>query len=110
MSAESLGVNQTELTNIDQAQQSIASTARAIDQVSSYRSTIGSLENGISSEVSKLQTELVNSVAAQSRIEDADLAAEIINMNRSELQTKAAINAFKMQDENRTAVLNLLGE
>ena len=110
MNSESLGVNQTNLTNPEQAQEAITIAASAINQVTSHRSTIGSLENGISSEVNKLQTELVNALAAESRIEDADIAAEIINMNRSELQTKAAIKAFKMQDENRTSVLNLLGE
>jgi flagellin len=95
---------------MDGASQAIGQVSQAINRVTSTRSSIGAVQNGISSEIANLNTELINNTAAQSRIEDADMAMEIINLNRSELQTKAAIGAFKMQDENRNTVLNLLAD
>jgi hypothetical protein len=38
------------------------------------------------------------------------MAREIINLKRSELQSKFAVKAFKIQDENRNTVLNLLSD
>ena len=78
------------------ASKAIESVKSAIDKVSSYR-TIGATVNGINSEISNYQTSLINTVSAQSQIEDVDMAAEIINMNRESLQSKFAIKAFDMQ-------------
>jgi flagellin len=105
-----LGLATTDVSTMDGASQAIGQVSQAINRVTSTRSSIGAVQNGISSEIANLNTELINNTAAQSRIEDADMAMEIINLNRSELQTKAAIGAFKMQDENRNTVLNLLAD
>ncbi|GAB4267132.1 MAG: flagellin [Candidatus Rifleibacteriota bacterium] len=110
MNSSALGVDQADLSTQSGASQAIGQVTQAINQVTSQRSTIGAIQNRIASEISSLRTELINTTAAQSRIEDADMAMEIINMYRSELQSKAAIKAFKMQDENRTAVLGLLSD
>lgn len=105
--AQALGVSSL---NLDTApQQAISEVSRAINQISGQRNDIGAAINGISSQIASLQNEFINTTAAQSRIEDADIAAELINMNREALQSKAAIRAFKMQDENRATVLNLIG-
>lgn len=110
MNSSSLGLDQADLTTASGASQSIGNVSQALNQVSSQRGTIGAVQNGITSEINNLRTELINQTAAQSRVEDADMAMEIINMYRSELQSKTAIKAFKMQDENRTTVLSLLGD
>ncbi len=104
--AEALGVSSLNLTA--NAGQAISQVSQAINNVSTQRGTIGSTINGISSQIAELQNEFINATAAQSRIEDADIAAELINMNLQALQSKAAIKAFKMQDENRATVLKLI--
>jgi len=106
--AEALGVNSLDLTS--NASQAIGQVSQAINNVSSQRGNIGATVNGISSQINNLQNEFINTTAAQSRIQDADIAAELINMNLEALQSKAAIKAFKMQDENRATVLNLIGD
>ncbi len=104
--AEALGVSALNLTaNPGQA---IGQVSQAINNVASQRGTIGATINGISSQIAALQNEVINTTASQSRIEDADIAAELINMNLQALQSKAAIKAFKMQDENRATVLKLI--
>lgn len=110
MNTSTLGIDQTNISSSSGAQSAIGQIGQAIGTVTSQRSTIGAVQNGISSEISNLNKELINTIAAQSRIEDADMAAEIINMYRAELQSKTAIKAFKMQDENRSTILGLLGD
>ncbi len=110
MNTTTLGIDQTDISSSAGAQQAMGQVSQAIGTVTSQRSTIGAVQNGIAAEISNLNNELINTTAAQSRIEDADMAAEIINMYRSELQSKVAIKAFKMQDENRSTVLGLLGD
>ena len=110
MNSAGLGIAETDLSTINSASRAIGQVGQAISTVTSQRSSIGAVQNGISSEINNLSQELVNTTAAQSRIEDADMAAEIINMFRAELQSKAAIGAFKMQDENRTTILGLLSD
>ncbi len=105
-----LNLDEMSLQSAEGATMAISTSQAAIANLSSLRGNIGSAVNGISSQVSALQTELVNATASRSRIEDADMAAEIINMNLANLQTKFAIKAFKFQDENRATILNLLND
>lgn len=108
--AEALGVNGLSLATAGGASQALSQAGQAINNVTSQRSSIGAAVNGIASQVSTLQNELVNVTAAQSRIEDVDIAAELINSSISSLQSKFAIQAFKIQDESRLSILNLLGD
>lgn len=105
----SLGLSKISVADQADASKAIESVKSAIDKVSSYRSQIGATVNGINSEISNYQTSLINTVSAQSQIEDVDMAAEIINMNRESLQSKFAIKAFDMQNVTASKVLNLLG-
>lgn len=108
MNAESLGMAAVDVTSQTGASSAIGSIRNAINIVSSQRGTLGAVQNGISSEIEGLRTEMINALEAQSRIGDADIAQELINMSLNELQSKAAIKAFKMNDDARTTVLSLL--
>lgn len=112
-SAAAADANALNLQNIDLVNNpaaAISLAGQAVSSVSSMRSNIGAAVNGIAAQVSSLQTEFINATSAQSRIQDADMAAELINLSLNELQSKFAIKAFKMQDENRATVLQLLGD
>lgn len=110
VNAEALGVSGMSVASVQAASRAISQAAQAIDAMSSQRGSLGSAVNSIASQVSNLQNELVNVTAAQSKIEDVDMAAELINLSLSELQSKFAIKAFQIQDENRQSILNLLRE
>ncbi len=109
VNSQALGVNGLSLATGEGATQAIAQASQAISGLASQRGAIGAAVNGISGQVANLQNELGNVTAAQSRIEDVDMAAEIINLSLEDLQSKFAIQAFKVQDENRQTILNLLG-
>lgn len=106
--ANALNLQNIDLVNNPAAAMSLA--GQAVNSVSAMRSNMGAAVNGISAQVSSLQTEFINATSAQSRIQDADMAAELINLSLNELQSKFAIKAFKMQDENRATVLQLLAD
>jgi len=110
VNAQALGLNGVAVNTLQGASQAIGQSAQALATLNTQRGSLGAAVNGIESQVAGLQNELVNVTAAQSRIEDVDMAAEIINMSLNELQSKFALQTFKIQDENRLTILNLLGE
>lgn len=110
MSTNGLGIDSINLSTADGAAKAIGAANQAINGVSTQRSALGAAANGISSQIASLQNEFVNTTSAQSRIEDTDMAAEIINLSLSKLQSQVAIKAFKIQDENRATILNLLND
>lgn len=110
VTTEALGLNGVTVNSLQNAGQAINQSAQALAALNTQRGSLGAAVNGIESQVAGLQNELVNVTAAQSRIEDVDMAAEIINMSLNELQSKFALQTFKIQDENRLTILNLLGE
>lgn len=105
-----LRINNLSLNSVAAAGQAVTMASQALSELSSQRGSIGAAVNGISGQVSGLQNELVNVTAAQSRIEDVDMAAELINLSIAELQSKFAIQAFKVNDEMRQTVLNLIND
>ncbi len=108
MSSEALGVSRIDVTTQAGASSAIGIASQAISNVSSQRGSLGAVSNGISSEIEGLNSQLLSTIASQSRIGDADIAMEVINMSREQLQSQAAIKAFKFQDDARSTVLNLL--
>jgi flagellin len=109
MSSEALGISKIDVTSQAGASSAIGITSQAISNVSSQRGTLGAVSNGISSELEGLNSQLLSTIESQSRIGDADIAMELINLSREELQSKVALKAFKFQDDARSTVLNLLG-
>ncbi len=108
--ADSAALNLQNINLVSDPASAVSLAGSAVNQVTSMRSSAGAAINGIVSQVSSLQTEFINATSAQSRIQDTDMAAELINLSLNELQSKAAIKAFKMQDENRATVLQLLSD
>lgn len=106
--AAGLGLDRVSVTTQDGAMAAIEDIRGAINTNSGIRSNIGAVENSIRSQVSNLESSLTNTLSAQSAIEDVDIAAEIINMNRNILQSNAAFKAFNMQSITASKVLDLL--
>ena len=80
--SSSAGVNVSSLTGATQA---LSNIDDAIEKVSSFRASFGAVENRIDAKINNLTTLKVNTQAAQSRIEDADFAAETTNMTKAQI-------------------------
>jgi len=110
MNSETLGLTKIDVTSQSGATSAIGQVSSSISSVSSSRGKLGAMQNGISHDIGNLNSQLISALNAQSRIGDADMAQEIINMSRDQLSSSVAIKAFRFEDESRMNVLNLLGD
>jgi len=63
----------------------------ALSSISSDRANIGALQNRLHHTVSNLQTASINTSAANSRIRDADMAREMMELTRANVLNEAAM-------------------
>ena len=81
---------------------------KAIDDVNDTRATFGASESRFDSIISNLQSGVENQSAAQSRIMDADFAAETANMSRAQVLQQAGTAMIAQANQLPQQVLSLL--
>jgi flagellin len=81
----------------------------AIDYINSQRAVFGASENRFSAVISNLQSSVENQSAAESRIMDADFAAETANMSRAQILQQAGTAMVAQANQLPQQVLKLLG-
>ena len=101
------------LSNVDVstqsgAQDAIARIDRALEEVSSRRSDLGSMQNRLESTVSNLSVASENTQNARSRIADADFAKETAELIRQRLLQKTSIAMSGQANVSQQAALQLL--
>ena len=72
------------------------------------QSNYGVVENRIDAKINNLTTLKINTKASQSRIEDADFAAETTNMTKAQILTKAATSMLAQANASKQDLLMLL--
>ena len=80
----------------------------AIEQISGFRASFGAVENRIDAKINNLTTLKINTQAAQSRIEDADFAAETTNMTKAQILSQAATSMLAQANASKQNLLALL--
>lgn len=81
----------------------------AINKVSSDRSTIGASTNRMEHNINSNETTRMNTLAAQSRIEDAELYEAISKLRSQQTMSQVQTSLQKMQINTISSQLNLLG-
>jgi flagellin len=82
----------------------------AIDQISTLRGRLGAFErNTLQTNVRSLQSAIENLTASESRIRDADFAAETSQLTRAQILSSAATNTLGLANQSAQQVLQLLG-
>ncbi len=94
----SLGAIDTVINNID----------TALNTVNDTRATLGATQSRFDAIISNLQTSVVNQSSAQSRIMDADYAAETANMSRAQILQQAGTAMVAQANQLPQQVLKLL--
>lgn len=83
---------------------------RAISTMSSRQAQVGAvLGNGLRASASRVMSELENTAAAQSLIEDADFAEEVSALARSQVLEQGALAVIQLVQEQGARALQLLG-
>jgi flagellin len=105
LEVSSSGVAVNTLTD---ATNSLAKIDSAIEQVSLFRSSFGAVENRIDASINNLTTLKINTEAAQSRIEDADFAAETSALTKNQILSQAATSMLAQANASKQNLLALL--
>lgn len=97
-----------DLSDATKASQSIANIKAAIDTVSSQRADLGAVQNGLNHTINNLGTTTENLSEANSRIEDVDMAEEMMNFTKSNILSQAATSMLAQANAMPNSVLSLL--
>ncbi|MFQ6758766.1 hypothetical protein MWR57_09165 [Desulfovibrionaceae bacterium CB1MN] len=96
------------LTTDTGAQAAIAVVDAALGQISSSRGNLGAIQNRFESTISNLMNVSENISAAQSRIVDADFAAETASLTKAQILQQAGLAMLSQANQVPQAALTLL--
>ena len=109
MKTESLGVGEIDVSGSEDANDAINTIDEAINTVSEQRSALGAYQNRLEHTISNLGTSAENLQAAESRIRDVDMAAEIMEFTKANILNQAATAMLAQANIAPQTVLQLLG-
>jgi flagellin len=96
------------IATADLAESAVTALGKAISTLGTAQAVVGKGQNTFNYAVSLAQTQLNNLAAAESRIRDADLAAEAANLTKAQVLQQAGIAALAQANAAPQAVLSLL--
>jgi len=101
-------IQEVSVASSSTAQEAINIIDRALEDIASERSKLGAITNRLDHTISNLGNIVVNTEAAQSRIEDADFAAETSNLTKAQILSQAATAMLAQANASKQSVLSLL--
>ena len=87
---------------------SLSGIDEAIENVSSARSSFGSIQNRLEHTINNLGTLQENTQAAESRIKDVDMAKEMVNFTKLNILQQAGTAMLAQANQSSQGVLSLL--
>ncbi len=97
-----------DISTVAGANKALESVDNALKQVNSARAQLGAIQNRFDATISNLQSSSENLSAANSRIRDADFAAETAEMSRTQVLQQAGISILAQANGRGQQVLSLL--
>ena len=101
-------VKDLDISSFEGAQKALEIADAALTEVNSARADMGAVQNRFSSTISNLATTSENLSAANSRILDADFAAETAKLSKSQVLQQAGISVLAQANARPQQVLSLL--
>ena len=108
MKAADLGVDGLDVSSNDAAGTSMTAIQDAIEQVSSQRSSLGAIQNRLEHTIANLDTTSENTQAAESRIRDTDMAAQMVDYSKNTILAQAGQSMLAQANQATQGVLSLL--
>lgn len=109
MTAEGLSVSGVNISEQTTASTAISTIDNAISQLSGERSTLGAWQNRLEHTIKNLDNASENLQAAESRIRDVDMAAEMMEMTKQNILQQASTAMLAQANQAPQGVLQLLG-
>ncbi|PRO65658.1 flagellin [Alkalicoccus urumqiensis] len=101
--------NGIDISSQASADSAITDINDAIETVSAQRSELGSFQNRLEHTISNLDNSSENLSAAESRIRDVDMAAEMMEQTRANILSQASQSMLAQANQQPQSVLQLLG-
>ncbi|MDR5659775.1 flagellin [Serpentinicella sp. ANB-PHB4] len=109
MSANGLSVSGLSISGQTDANDTIETVNTAIETVSTQRSNLGAVQNRLEHTIRNLDNASENLQAAESRIRDVDMAAEMMEMTKQNILQQASTAMLAQANQAPQSVLQLLG-
>ncbi len=106
---EALGLVSEGLATKEASQLSLTSVDSALVSVNAIRANFGAMQNRLQSTSNNLLVYDENMSAANSRIRDADIAAETTEMTRNNILMQAGVSVLGQANQTQQLALKLLG-
>lgn len=101
-------LTEIDISTFEGAQAALTAVDNAIASVASQRANLGAVQNRMDSTVKNLAITSENLSAANSRIQDADFAAETAELSRTQVLQQAGISILAQANQGPQQVLSLL--
>ena len=102
-------LTEIDISTFEGATAALTAIDNAIGSIASQRADLGAIQNRMESTVSNLAITSENLSAANSRIQDADFAAETAELSRTQVLQQAGISILAQANQGPQQVLSLLG-
>jgi len=106
--ANGLALDSETISTVATASDAIVALDLALDSVNTTRSDLGAVQNRFESTINSLGTSIENLSASQSRILDADFAAETAKLAKANVLQQAGISVLAQANARPNQVLSLL--
>jgi flagellin len=107
-SSQLAGGSTADISNRSNAETAVSALSTAVSTLGRSQAVVGRGQNQFGFAVSLAQTQLNNLAASESRIRDADLAAEAANLTKAQILQQAGIAALAQANVAPQAILSLL--
>ena len=97
-----------DITSQESAQVAVSALAAAVTHLGNAQAAVGKGQNEFSFAVNLASSQLTNLAAAESRLRDADLAAEAATLSKAQILLQAGISALAQANSAPQQVLSLL--
>jgi len=105
---DTVSLNDTDISTPDGADSAMVAIDYAIDKMNSFRAELGAVQNRFESTIANLATTSENLSASNSRIRDADFAAESAELARTQVLQQAGLSVLSQANARPQQVLQLL--
>ena len=103
-----LGIDDLDVTSLEACNETLSKVDRVLNQLLAYRGRLGAYTNALEHTGSNGDNYIENLQSAQSRISDADMAQEIIQLSRFQVLLTSAGEMIKQSQQKQEQLLQLL--
>ena len=107
-STSTTSVADTSISTAAGAQAALATLDKASQQINRQRASLGAAQNVFSSTINNLENKTINVSAANSRIQDADIAQEVSKLTQNQIMTQAGAQVLGQANMTGLIALKLL--